>query len=585
MKNYRYLKSILHASFLGNEHVAMAVFAALVGLASGLGAIGFLELIKLFQNLSYGSGNLLRIVHVIPWPLRVAIPAVGGLVVGLFIHMAGRNHAGHGISEILEAVTLRKGVIRKRVVLAETLASAVTIGTGGSAGIVAPIVQLGSGIGSAVGAFPRLSGAGIRTLVGCGAAAGIAAAFNAPIAGTMFALEVVLGDFGVATFSPIVISSVVATAVSRHFLGDFPAISVPSYQLVSGWELPFYVLLGFICAIIAVSFTRLFYWVGDLFNKAASPAFMKPLVGGLLLGFMGLFFPHILGNGYPTIDLVMMEELSLTTLFILVFFKMAATSITIGSGGAGGTFAPSLFIGAMLGGLFGAIVHGLLPEVTASSGAYSIVGMAAVVAGVTRGPFSAILMLFEMTGNYTIILPLMIACIISSSASALLLKESMFTLKLARKGVNIREGKEINVLKSILVSEVMNRQVETIPESLPLGKLPERIAASKYNSFPVVNEQKHLVGVLSFLDYHDVLFTHDLYQLVIAGELATRSVVTVSVDDSLFTALDRITAKDFSILPVVDPADPLVLRGIVTRRDIISAYNSAVLKKGILEES
>jgi CIC family chloride channel protein len=562
----------------------MAVLAALVGLASSLGAIGFLELIKLFQNLSYGSGNLLQIVELIPWPLRVGIPAVGGFVVGLLITMSARDHTGHGIPEVLEAVTLRKGVIRKRRVLAETLASAVTIGTGGSAGIVAPIVQLGSGIGSAVGAFPRLSGAGIRTLVGCGAAAGIAAAFNAPIAGTMFALEVVLGDFGVATFSPIVISSVVATAVSRHFLGDSPAISVPAYQLVSGWELPLYVLLGLLCALIAVFFTRLFYRVGDLFEKVASPVFVKPLLGGVLLGFMGLLFPHILGNGYPGIDLVMMEELSLTTLFLLVFFKMAATSITIGSGGAGGTFAPSLFIGAMLGGLFGAVVHGFLPDVTASSGAYSVVGMAAVVAGVTRGPFSAILMLFEMTGNYTIILPLMIACIISSSASTLLLKESMFTLKLARKGVNIHAGKEINVLKSIQVGDVMNRQVETIPEHLPLGKLTERIAAGKYNSFPVVNDQGDLVGVLSFLDYHDILFNRDLDHLVVAGELATRSVVTVSVEDSLFTALDRITSKDFSILPVVDSANPRVIRGILTRRDIISAYNSAVLKKGILGE-
>jgi CIC family chloride channel protein len=210
--------------------------------------------------------------------------------------------------------------------------------------------------------------------------------------------------------------------------------------------------------------------------------------------------------------------------------------------------------------------------------------MAAVVAGVTRGPFSAILMLFEMTGNYTIILPLMIACIISSSASTLLLKESMFTLKLARKGVNIHAGKEINVLKSIQVGDVMNRQVETIPEHLPLGKLTERIAAGKYNSFPVVNDQGDLVGVLSFLDYHDILFNRDLDHLVVAGELATRSVVTVSVEDSLFTALDRITSKDFSILPVVDSANPRVIRGILTRRDIISAYNSAVLKKGILGE-
>lgn len=560
----------------------MAVLATLVGLASSLGTIGFLQLIQVFQGLSYGvSGNLLKIIESTPWPLRIGVPGLGGLAVGIFVHLAKREAGGHGIPEVLEAVTLRKGVVKKRAVLVETLASAVTIGTGGSAGIVAPIVQLGSGLGSAIGEIPRLSGAGIRTLVGCGAAAGIAAAFNAPIAGAMFALEVVLGDFGVAAFSPIVISSVVATAVSRHFIGDSPAMSVPAYELVSAWELPIYALLGFFCAATAVLFTRVFYWVGDLFGKFSSPEVFKPLLGGIMIGSMGMLFPHVLGNGYPTIDLVLMEQLSLSTLFLLVLFKIAATSVTIGSGGSGGTFAPSLFIGAMLGGFFGAIVHGLLPELTGSSGAYSIVGMAAVVAGVTRGPLSAILILFEMTGNYTIILPLMIACITSSTASSLMLQESMFTLKLVRKGVNILAGKEINVLKSIRVGEVMNRKVETIPENLALGRLAERIANSKYNSFPVVDSQGRLSGILSFLDYHDLMSNHDLDNLVVAGELATRSLVTVSAEDTLFTALDRITSKDFSILPVVDPEDPSLLVGVVTRRDIMSAYNSAVLKKGV----
>jgi CIC family chloride channel protein len=561
----------------------MAILAALVGVASGLGAIGFLELIKIFQTLSYGAGgDLLRIVEATPWPLRVGIPALGGLVIGLSIQFGAREAQGHGIAEVMEAVTLRKGVIRKKAFLAETLASAVTIGTGGSAGVVAPIVQLGSGLGSAIGKLPRLSGTGIRTLVGCGAAAGIAAAFNAPIAGTMFALEVVLGDFGVATFSPIVISSVTATAVSRHFLGDSPAMFVPAYQLNHAMELLLYVLLGLFSAGAAVSFTRVLYGVGDLFERMRSPAFAKPIMGGLVLGLIGLAFPYVLGNGYPTIDLVLMERLSLTTLFLLVLLKILATSITIGSGGAGGTFAPSLFIGAVLGGFFGIVVHDLLPGITASSGAYSIVGMGAVVAGVTRGPLSAILMLFEMTGNYTIILPLMIACIVSSTASGVLLNESIFTMKLLRKGVNIRSGKEVSVLQSIAVSEVMNREVETVSEDLNLGKLAQRIAGSKYNSFPVVDSRGRLVGVLSFLDYHSVLYDHDLENLVVAGELATRSVVTVTVEDSLYTALERITSKDFSILPVVDAEDPSHIRGILTRRDIISAYNNAVIKKGVL---
>ncbi|MBN1106802.1 MAG: chloride channel protein [Deltaproteobacteria bacterium] len=560
----------------------MAILASLVGLTSALGAIGFLQLLELFQIATYGArGDLLQALEILPWYARMWLPALGGVVVGLLVYFKAKEAKGHSVPEVLEAVALRKGVIKKRAFLVETLASAVTIGTGGSAGIVGPIVQLGSGIGSAIGQFPRLSGARIRSLVGCGAAAGIAAAFNAPIAGTMFALEVVLGDFGVATFSPIVISAVVATAVSRHFLGDFPAMLVPAYRLVSVWELPLYVCLGFFCAVVAVFFTKVFYRAGDVFEDLALPRYAKPLLGGLFLGLTGLVYPHILGNGYPAIDLVLMEKLSLGMIFSLMVLKILATSITIGSGGAGGTFAPSLFIGAMAGGFFGSIVHDLLPGVTASAGAYSIVGMAAVVAGTTRGPLSAILMLFEITGNYTIILPLMIACIASSVASGQMLRESIFTLKLVRKGIDIHAGKEVNVLKSILVGEVMNPQVETVPENMTLGRLAGLISNSKYNSFPVVDSRGELTGILSFLDYHDVLFEKDLESLVVAKELATTRVVTVSVDDNLLTALERISSRDFSILPVVDPDNPSRIRGVLTSRDITSAYNRAVLKKGV----
>jgi CIC family chloride channel protein len=238
----------------------------------------------------------------------------------------------------------------------------------------------------------------------------------------------------------------------------------------------------------------------------------------------------------------------------------------------------------MAGGFFGNAVHALLPEITASAGAYSIVGMAAVVGGTTHGPLSAILILFEMTGNYRIILPLMIACIISSVAAGQLLKESIYTLKLARRGINIRAGKEVNVLRAIPVEEAMNPNVDTIAENLSLGKLGEKISKSKYNSFPVVDEEGRLTGILSYLDYHDVVYDRDLENLVVAKELATPKVVTVFQNDSLYTALEKISAKDFSILPVVSPENPKKLLGVVTRRDIMGAYNKAVLTKSALQE-
>ena len=560
----------------------MAILAVTVGLAGGLGAVGFRYLINFFQLISYGSGdNLLELARSTSWYFRMWIPALGGLVIGPLVYFLAREAKGHGVPEVMEAVALRSGIIRKRVVFIKSLASAICIGTGGSVGREGPIVQIGSAIGSTIGQLLRVSADRIKTLVGCGAAAGIAATFNAPIAGSMFALEVILGDFGLATFSPIVISSVVATAVSRHFLGDTPAFIVPAYELISVWELPLYVILGLFCAVVAVTFTTLLYRSEDIFDHLRFPEYLKAVLGGLILGVMGLLFPHILGVGYDAIDLSLMERLSWWLLFLLALSKILATSITIGSGGSGGIFAPSLFMGAMAGGFFGNVAHQIFPGVTASPGAYSIVGMGAVVSGTTHGPLSAILILFEMTGNYKIILPLMIACIISSMASSQLLEESIYTLKLARRGINIRAGKEINVLKSILVKDVMNPKVETIPENLSLGRLAEKISKSKYNSFPVVVEGDTLTGILSFFDCRDVIFDENLKDLLVAKDLAKQKVITISLDDNLYNALEKITLEDFSILPVVSPDNSSKLLGVLTRRDIIGAYSKAVVKKSI----
>jgi CIC family chloride channel protein len=560
----------------------MVILAVIVGLAGGFGAIGFRYLINLFQTISYGSGgNLLELAQSTPWYLRVGIPALGGLVVGPIVYFLAREAKGHGVPEVMEAVALRSGLIRKRVVFVKCLASAICIGTGGSVGREGPIVQIGSAVGSAIGQLLKVSADRIRTLVGCGAAAGIAATFNAPIAGSMFALEIVLGDFGLATFSPIVISSVVATAISRHFLGDSPAFIVPAYHLVSAWELPLYVVLGSLCALVAVMFTTTLYRLEDIFDSIRFPQYLKAAFGGLILGGIALLFPHVLGVGYGAIDLALAQKLSWWFMFLLVFAKVLSTSITIGSGGSGGIFAPSLFLGAMAGGFFGTVANSVFPDITASAGAYSIVGMGAVVSGTTHGPLSAILILFEMTGDYKIILPLMIACIISSLTSQQILAESIYTLKLARRGVNIRAGKEVNVLRSISVRDVMNPAVETVPENLNLRKLAEKVSKSKYKSFPVVNDKGNLTGILSYLDYHSPIFDENLKDLVVAKELSTSKVVTVSLDDNLYDALERITSDDYSLLPVVSPDNPSKLRGVLTRRDIIGAYDKAVLKKWV----
>jgi len=564
----------------------MGVLAIMVGLAGGFGAVGFRLLINFFQNVSYGSADeMLGVVTGLVWYYKLWIPALGGLIVGPLVYFGAREAKGHGVPEVMEAVALRSGLIRKRLVVIKSLASALTIGTGGSVGREGPIVQIGSAIGSSIGQLTKVSADRLRTLVGCGAAAGIAATFNAPIAGSMFALEIILGDFGVATFSPIVISSVTATAVSRHFLGDTPAFIVPAYELISAWEFPLYITMGLICALVAVVFVRTLYKMEDLFdNLKFPPDYLKAVLGGLVLGLMGLVFPEVLGVGYGAIDLSLMQNYVWWILLLLVICKMLATSITIGSGGSGGVFAPSLFLGAMAGVFFGMIINNLFPDMTASAGAYGIVGMGAVVSATTHGPLTAILMLFEMTGDYKIILPLMVTCIVSSLAAGQLLKESIYTLKLIRKGIDIREGKEVNVLKSIRAGEVMNSRVETVSEAFSLRGLADRISKSKYNSFPVINDANELTGILSFFDYNEALFDENLKDLIIARDLATTNIVTVSLDDNLYDAFEKISVKDFSILPVVSSDNPKKLMGVLSRRDIIGAYEKAVLKKSLYPE-
>jgi len=567
-----------------NEHTIMAVLAVAVGLAGGFGAVGFRYLIDFFQTLAYGSPEeLLHVVEDLQWYMKVWVPAAGGLVVGPLVYFFAREAKGHGVPEVMEAVALKGGVIRKRVVVVKSLASAISISTGGSVGREGPIVQIGSAIGSTLGQMLKVSQDRMRTLVGCGAAAGIAATFNAPIAGSMFALEVILGDFGLATFSPIVISSVVATAVSRAFLGDVPAFIVPNYELVSAWEFPLYMGLGLFCAVVGVLFIKILYLTEDLFDDFKFPEYLKGIIGGIILGVTGLFFPEVLGVGYGGIDMALMQNLAWWVLLLLIVLKILATSITIGSGGSGGIFAPSLFLGAMAGGFFGTVVHQIFPTVTASPGAYSIVGMGAVVSATTHGPLSAMLILFEMTGSYKIILPLMMSCILATIFAGMLKKDSIYTLKLVRRGVDIREGKEINVLKSMSVKDVMSHRVETIQEGSALVEMTDQIAKSRFNSFPVLNADNKLSGILSFNDYSEAIYDDDLKFLVVAKDLASENVVTVSSDDNLYTALEKISRRDFSTMPVVSSDDPAELIGVVSRRDIIGAYEKAVLKKSLFK--
>jgi len=566
-----------------NEHAVMIFMAIIVGILGGYGAVLFRWMIGFFQKVSFGNGgdNLLSNLMVLPYYSRLIPPIIGGAVVGLIIYFFAREAKGHGVPEVMEAVALKGGIIRKRVVLIKSLASAICIGTGGSAGREGPIVQIGSAIGSSFGQIMKVSADRMRTLVGCGAAAGIAATFNAPLAGVMFAMEIILGEFGIATFSPIVVSSVMATVISRAHLGDYPAFVIPHYTLVSTMEIPLYMVLGIIAGVVGVIFTSSLYKIEDLFDSIKIPDYTKAAIGGLLIGIIGIFFPHVYGVGYGAIELALLENLSWYILIALIFAKILATSFTIGSGGSGGIFAPSLFIGAMLGGAFGCMVHYLFPDITATSGAYSLVGMGALVAGATHGPITAILILFEMTGNYKIILPLMLSCILSSVIASQIKRESIYTLKLIRRGTDIRAGKEVNIMKSLLVEDAMTKEVATVSENMHLNKLLKYTFSSKHSSFPVVDNNGLLSGIVTFQDFQEVVFEEGLGDLVVVKDISIPNVITITGNKNLDEALKKIGLKNIEQLPVVDENNPRKIVGILSRRDIFSAYNKALINRSL----
>jgi CIC family chloride channel protein len=471
------------------------------------------------------------------------------------------------------------------VVVVKTLASALCIGSGGSVGREGPIVQIGSALGSSIGQILKVSGDELRVLVACGAAAGIAATFNAPIAGAIFALEIILADFALPTFTPIILSSVIATVVSRAFLGNYPAFQVPPYDLESPWEIGFYCILGLLAGLVAVAFIVVLYKNEDIWDDWKIPDYLKAPLGGLIIGVIALRFPHIMAVGYDSIGKALLNQETWTVLVLLIPLKILATSITIGSGGSGGIFAPSLFMGAMLGGAFGCAVHALFPGITATPGAYATVGMGAVVAATTHAPIQAFLIIFELTQDYRIIPPLMICCVIATFVSRSIKKESIYTLKLLRRGIDIEAGKDVNVLKSMPVQDFMTWHPETIREDTRFRDLIQILPYSQHTSFPVVDRDGNLVGMLSLKDFREAVFEEGLMDVVVAKDIATIPAISVTTADNLAKALALIHDNGIERLPVTlygDTANKVV--GVLSQRDIMSAYNRALESLGLQEK-
>ncbi len=571
--------SILIEKFKTSDQLFMIIIPIIIGLLGGLGAAGLKFLIHFFQDLFWGNQ-----AYSASWIITIIVPAAGAFIVGLIIYFFSSEAKGHGVPEVMEAISLRNGIIRARVVFSKAIASSITIASGGSVGREGPIIQIGSAIGSALGQLFRISRRRMQTLVGCGAAAGIAAAFNAPIAGAMFSVEILLGDFAISQFSPIVISSVTATVISRAFYGNYPAFQVPKYELLHWLELIPYAVLGIVAGLVGILFVKVLYYFEDKFDEVKIPDFYKTAMGGILLGILGLSFPQIFGVGYSAMNIALLGNMEIWLLFALIFMKILASSITLGSGSSGGIFAPSLFMGAMTGGLFGNILNKLWPGMTAGPGAYSLVAMGAVVAATTHAPITAILIIFEMTNDYKIILPLMIATIISLVVTKTG-KGSIYTLKLMRKGINIHQGREINILRSMKVKDVMRNSIEIICPKTSINDLSNKFIQSDHSFFYIVNDENIIIEKISQTELATIAPDYEhLKDIVLATDIATPNHLVVTENDHLDFVMREFAKENIGEIPVISSEDPTSIIGTIWRIDVISAYNKEILKRDLAGE-
>lgn len=548
----------------------LLIFAVLTGVGAGYGAVVFRWLISFFHHWFFDQGK--TVFSFLGHYYIIIIPAIGGLIVGFIIYFFARETRGHGVPEVMMAVDTQDGKIRFRVALVKALVSSLSIGSGGSVGREGPIVQIGSSIGSSLGQVFKLSGDKIKILVACGAGGGIAATFNAPLAGIFFALEVILRDYSPRHISSVILSSVVATLISRYYLGNNPSFIIPHYQLNSAWEVVFYMAFGLLAALTGFLFTKLLYKTEDLFHELPIPEYFHPAIGGLMVGVIGLWYPQVFGVGYQHIELALYGKIASTLAVILLFAKLMATSLTLGSGASGGVFAPSIFIGAMLGVAFSKLTLILFPNVGIQPGACALIGMAAVFAGAAQAPVTAILILFELTNDYKIVLPLMAAVIVSFLIFRQLSPESIYTLKLSRRGDNIKKRPRQDILETILVSEAMSENVIEVQMDQLINDVGLLIKKTRHRGFPVIDEEGKLHGIVTHKDINKALAKKMGDHKI--SEIMSTNLVCCSPNENLRYALEKLGSRNIGRAPVIDSKKPNEILGIITRKNIISAIHN-----------
>ena len=559
--------------------VLVSFLAAAIGLVAGGIAFLLYRLIGLLTNISFygrfvADFTSARHNHLGLWV--IPIPVIGGLIVGVMAKYGSSKIRGHGIPEAMEAVLLNRSRIQPRVAILKPISAAIAIGTGGPFGAEGPIIQTGGAVGSLVGQIFHTTASERKVLLACGAAAGMSATFNTPIAGVILAIELLLFEFKARSFIPLVVASTLATAVHMQVLGAGPMFTVTAMDFGVPSALPFYLLLGVICGLAAVGFSKLLYWTEDLFEKLPIDQLWWPAIGALGLGIIGYFVPRVLGVGYDTISDILNANLALKVLIVVMLAKAVALVISLGSGTSGGLLAPMFMSSAALGGVFAMGMNEVFPAAHLSAGAFALVAMGAVFGAASRAAFSFIVFAFEITRDYNSVLPLMLVTVIADGVAILLMpKASIMTEKLVRRGLRIHQDYEADVLQQMVVSETMEREAPVLPAGIPVRELAERIArhepqVSRHQGMLLMDADSRLVGIITRGDILRSL-DEDPSGAMSLLEAGSRTVIVTYPDETLHEAAAKMLRNNIGRLPVVDRKDPQHVVGYLGRPGIMAA--------------
>ncbi len=562
-----------------NKHLILSGLALLVGAAAGFGAVFFRLAIGAFQWPGFGFFHeyVASGVAGLPWWRVLLVPTAGGLVIGLILRFALGGGRAEAVSHVIEASALKGGRMSVRRGVISALVHSASLGVGASTGREGPVVHLGAVLGAWLAERMDLGRGLSRTMLGCGVAAAVAASFNAPIAGVLFALEVVIGHVAVKSIVPIVISSVTGTVIAREVFGNAPAFLVPETVIVSLWELPAFALLGLVCALAAIIFMRSIFLAERAMDATRAPIWLRPALGGLMIGAIALAFPQVLGVGYEATDAALGARYGLGLLLALILAKILATSISLGAGFGGGVFSPSLFLGAMVGGAFGMAAESLFPLYYSGTPAYALIGMGALAGAVLGAPMSTILIIFELTGDYQIGIAVMIATVAASIVTNQAYGRSFFHKQLEARGIRVGAGEEMNLLGNIRVRDVMRRSYAAIGAAGGADEMRAELAAAPYGEVFVVAENERLLGVLTYSDLHQAL-ERGGEKPPDALAAARRDPPVLTADDDLGAALELMRAEHEEHIAVVADRTHLRVVGVVHERDVIEAYNQALLE-------